>query len=90
MKIDIYIGPKPSLLPTAPSKQPKQSKAGEGRSRPNKKRRDAQLAQRKETEKAAAEKVGDGAEAMDEEDMCNAAAADDEEEEEAIEEVEVR
>jgi hypothetical protein len=91
MKIDIYIGPISSTQPTAPAIQPKQSKPGEGRSRPNKKRRTAILEQQAEEKKAIeAEKVDKQKfSEVDEEDMNNA-EGEEEEEEEPIEEVEDR
>lgn len=90
MKIDIYIGPKPSIQPTAPTVQSKQSKPGEGRSRPNKKRRTALLAEQAlEKEVAVAEKADKKKSSeADEEDMNNAQDEEEEEEEEPIEEVE--
>jgi hypothetical protein len=83
MKVDIWIGPKPSLEPTAPRTQTGQSKPGEGRSRPNKHRRRALQSQREAEAKAAAEKKALAE--VDEEGMNNAAVEAEEEEQEAVE-----
>lgn len=87
IKIDIYIGPKPSITPVKPAKQPKQSKPGEGRARPNKQRRQALLAQRRAKKQGQGAEEPGAAEGLDEENMFNAGG---ESEEEAVEEVEMR
>lgn len=84
MKIDIYIGPKPAVGPAAPSIQPRQSKPGESRNRPSKKKRQAHKTARELENKVKEAQAA--AEDMDEEGMNNGV---DGEEGEAEEEMEV-